>query len=224
MHGIKRTVETNGKTITYTLTIKKVKNINLRIQSGEVLVSANAIVPVDKVDEFVIGKIDWIEKHLEEKDDQEPMITDDYVVIFGKRLRLKITKAKRSQVYYESDVCYINLKENDEPLKVLDRFLHQLAHDVCLDIAYLTLSLMKAENLEMPKISIRKMKTRWGSCNPSKGTVSLNVNLMHYPIEFIEYVVLHEFVHFIQPNHSKEFYAVIEKYMPDYKERIAMVK
>ena len=46
--------------------------------------------------------------------------------------------------------------------------------------------------------------------------------LIHYPVEFIEYVILHEFAHFVHPNHSRAFYALIEKYMPDYKERIAM--
>ncbi len=66
------------------------------------------------------------------------------------------------------------------------------------------------------------MKSRWGSCIPAKQQITLNQNLIHYPIEFAEYVILHELVHFIQPNHSKAFYQIIEYYMPDYKERIKL--
>ena len=67
------------------------------------------------------------------------------------------------------------------------------------------------------------MKSIWGSCTPAKNSITLNRKLIHYPFEFIEYVVLHEFVHFIQPNHSKAFYNIIENYMPDYKTRMEMV-
>ena len=52
---------------------------------------------------------------------------------------------------------------------------------------------------------------------PSKNQITLNLQLIHYDEKFIEYVVLHEYAHLIQPNHSKAFYHVIEKYMPDYK-------
>ena len=75
----------------------------------------------------------------------------------------------------------------------------------------------------MPTIKIREMKSRWGSCIPAKQQITLNKRLIHYPVEFIEYVVLHEFVHLIQPNHSKAFYHIIEYHMPDYKARIALV-
>ena len=78
-------------------------------------------------------------------------------------------------------------------------------------------------HIEFPQIKIRDMKSRWGSCTPAKNSITLNKKLIHYPFEFIEYVVLHEFVHFIQPNHSQAFYHIIENYMPDYKERMKLV-
>ena len=68
------------------------------------------------------------------------------------------------------------------------------------------------------------MKSRWGVCFPNKHSITLSTRLIHYPVECFEYVLLHEYAHFLVPNHSKEFYEVIEKYMPDYKERIKKMR
>lgn len=217
-----RTVETENNRISYTLTIKNVKNINMRVRNHSLYVSANAFIPIEKIDAFVLAHKDWILKQLK-REGAKDMIGKDYVIIFGNKLRLKKSKAKQVQVYYESDVCYIYYKEGMDPYQVLEQFLNQLAYDVFLDIACLTYGSMKIGN-EMPNIKIRTMKSRWGSCIPSKNSITLNQKLIHYPIEFIEYVVLHEFAHFLVPNHSSDFYAVIERYMPDYKRRIQMMK
>ena len=75
-------------------------------------------------------------------------------------------------------------------------------------------------NKPITKVRIKKMNTRWGSCNSKKGYINLNVKLMKKNIEFIEYVILHELAHLIYPNHSKDFYKFIENIMPDFKERI----
>ena len=101
--------------------------------------------------------------------------------------------------------------------------LDKLCRGVFLDIATLTFRSLSDYHLEFPDVKIRDMKSRWGSCTPAKNSITLNRKLIHYPFEFIEYVVLHEFVHFIQPNHSKAFYNIIENYMPDYKTRMEMV-
>ena len=68
-----------------------------------------------------------------------------------------------------------------------------------------------------PTIKFRKMKSRWGSCQPQKNILTFNTLLLTKPFESIKYVVIHEFCHFIHPNHSKAFYAELEKHMPDYK-------
>lgn len=70
-----------------------------------------------------------------------------------------------------------------------------------------------------PQIKIRKMSSRWGSCMPGKHKITFNSLLLEKPIESIEYVVVHEFAHFIHPNHSKAFYALVEQILPDWKDR-----
>ena len=72
--------------------------------------------------------------------------------------------------------------------------------------------------IKYPEIKFRKMVSRWGSCHSQKGILTFNTNLMYAPIECIEYVVYHEFTHFLQPNHSNKFYDELAKVYPNWKE------
>ena len=70
-----------------------------------------------------------------------------------------------------------------------------------------------------PTLRSRSMDTRWGSCLPKEGIITLNKRLLEAPRNCIEYVVMHEFCHFIHPNHSKNFYDFLSMLMPDWKKR-----
>ena len=222
----KKVVQCRKYPITYTLVTKQVKNINMRISSkGEVVVSANPFVPMDKIDDFVSSKVSWIVKHQKSMQErsQKSMIDDKHIVLFGNSLKIRKTTGKYNHVSYDKDTLYVQCREQADPEKVIRQFLDKLCRDVFLDIATLTFRSLSEYHLEFPDVKIRDMKSRWGSCTPAKNSITLNRKLIHYPFEFIEYVVLHEFVHFIQPNHSKAFYNIIENYMPDYKTRMEMV-
>ena len=77
--------------------------------------------------------------------------------------------------------------------------------------------------LKYGRITITGAKTRFGSCS-SKGNISYSYRLVLYPEDAIDYVVVHELAHIKEMNHSKRFYAIIEKVLPDYKERIKLLK
>ena len=74
------------------------------------------------------------------------------------------------------------------------------------------------ENIPFPKLKIRKMKTRWGVCNRRDNSVTLNSELIKYETDKLDYVIIHELSHFIHFNHSKEFWNLVSKYCPEYKE------
>jgi len=76
----------------------------------------------------------------------------------------------------------------------------------------------KNKGVEYPKIKFRKMVSRWGSCHTQKKILTFNLNLKFAPRECVEYVILHEFTHFLVPNHSKKFYDELKKTCPDWKE------
>ena len=79
--------------------------------------------------------------------------------------------------------------------------------------------LFKGYGVPWPKITVRDMTSCWGSCRPARAAITLNSRLIGQPRDSIEYVVLHEFAHFIHPNHSKDFYALVSELMPDWRER-----
>jgi len=76
----------------------------------------------------------------------------------------------------------------------------------------------KEKGIRYPQIKFRKMVSRWGSCHTQKRILTFNTNLMYAPTECIEYVVYHEFTHFLQGNHSSKFYDELEKVFPNWKE------
>lgn len=67
--------------------------------------------------------------------------------------------------------------------------------------------------------TFRYMKTRWGSCTVNTGRIRINTRLAYYPDECLEYIVVHELCHLIEPSHNKRFHTYMTKYLPDWKER-----
>jgi len=82
-----------------------------------------------------------------------------------------------------------------------------------------TYQTFKKFNLVIPKIILRDMISRWGSCQPKRGLITLNKRLIEVPRNAFEYVVMHEFVHLQYSNHSNNFYEMLSVLMPDWKER-----
>ncbi len=80
------------------------------------------------------------------------------------------------------------------------------------------------EDIPFPKLKTRKMKTRWGVCNKRDDSVTLNSKLIRYDINEIDYVIIHELSHFVHFDHSREFWNTVEKYMPNYKRSIKVLK
>lgn len=72
--------------------------------------------------------------------------------------------------------------------------------------------------VKYPEIRFRKMVSQWGNCHSQKGILTFNTNLMYAPPECVKYVVLHEFTHFLQPNHSSKFYDELAKVCPNHQE------
>lgn len=77
---------------------------------------------------------------------------------------------------------------------------------------------------QKPLLKVRQMKTRWGVCAPAKRQITLNLRLAEKPRAAVEYVVLHEYAHFVRADHSPAFWAVVERWMPDYKARRALLR
>ena len=111
-------------------------------------------------------------------------------------------------------------KYTDDEIRAMKKITVKIAADY-LGISPMMVSLGMRNNLlpRSPTLRIRDMETRWGSCLAKKGIITLNKRLLEAPRHCIEYVVTHEFCHFIHPNHSKQYYAFLTMLMPDWRER-----
>lgn len=96
--------------------------------------------------------------------------------------------------------------------------------EVILDLCKKYYPYFGDKGIKYPQIKFRKMISRWGSCNPEKAVITFNINLMYAPPECIEYVIIHEFTHFLQANHSEKFYAELEKVCWDWKKHRKTLK
>lgn len=213
----------------YTLERKNVKNINLRIKSDkDIYVSANKRVSVATIETFIKSKETFILEALQrfEKSTKiETKIdynTGDEIIYFGKKLKLKIVKSIKEGVKASGENIYIFVKDVDERAKkenLLKKWELTLAKEIFTKVINCFYPEFKALGVAYPKLSIRTMTSRWGSCKPDGGKITLNLELLHKPKECLEYVVVHELVHFIHPNHSKDFWNFVGNIMPDYKKR-----
>ena len=78
--------------------------------------------------------------------------------------------------------------------------------------------------VESKSLALRDMSSRWGSCNPSTGRICLNIQLLNYPEECLEYVVVHELCHLLERGHGSKFKALMDAYLPDWRERRALLR
>lgn len=78
--------------------------------------------------------------------------------------------------------------------------------------------------VRVKKLAFRNMKSRWGSCQPLTGRVCINTRLALYPPDCLEYVVVHELVHMLEPSHNARFHALMDKFLPDWKQRRKMLR
>lgn len=218
-------------TISYVLTRKQVKYINLRIKSnGEVAVSAHRRVPATYVDKFVESKapfiletLERVEKRREETGDRPHNYeTGEIFRLLGRDYTLVVEEAGLEEIFFRGDSLVLRTKWPDHyPHKknMMEKWMRFFIRKIFSEIIDWAYPQFVPYGAPYPVWTVRSMTSRWGSCQPQTGKITLNSKLIFYPKEAIEYVVVHEFAHFAHPDHSKAFWALVAEIMPDYKER-----
>jgi predicted metal-dependent hydrolase len=204
---------------------KRIKNINLRIKrTGEVQISAPVKTPIEVIRRFLHNKRTWIEMHryrllqLEQEQPQQVM-AGEYVNFLGTKYPLQLHETDKNQ--------RIELKENQLHLYVkpktsqvhkqdlLKKWYHSQMQQYVPSLLNKWQSIM---GVTVNKISIKHMKSRWGSCNPVKKNITLNLCLIEKPLICLEYVIVHELVHLFESSHNQHFYALMSHYLPHWKQ------
>lgn len=226
----KHSIRYYGIVLEYTLTRKKVKNINLRIRpDGEICLSAPHRMTTAEIDAFVTQKAEWIIRHLAEVDrynrmrPDEELYTGKKVFVLGVPYTVEVEEAPKEQIQILDGgrlLLQTPYPEDEDAMKkqYLSWLLAQ-SKDVFDASLQRMLTLAAPEQFPTPTLAVRNMKSRWGSCKISAQKITLNLQLMKADCDCIDQVMLHELIHLKEPRHNQDFYDTLSAYLPDWKER-----
>ena len=184
-------IEINKIIVTVKLENKKnIKHCYLRILKADLIqIRANKYFTIFDAKDLINRKKEWIESSIQKM--AEKTINDDEFLLLGETKKYEDYNIKNIDKFYRAEIEKILPQKVDEYSKKM--------------------------NLFPTSISYRKNKRTWGSCNYKNG-LNFNILLMKFPIEVMEYVIIHELSHIKHKNHSKDFWNLVAFYCPNYKE------
>ena len=228
-----RTIEIEGKQISYTITRKRIKRVNMRVKSSSSFaVSCPYYVPESEIDRFIRENIPFLIKGMqkmferEEEEEKNTSAEDGSIIKFlGKELFLEVIPSARNNIEYDDNCIFVFSIHSDDP-DYVRRKLELWKRSVLKDLVFeLCMKTEKRMNVKSPdRIMFGNYKSFWGECFPSKGTLKFSYRLIEKPVDVIEYVVVHEYAHFAHPDHSKAFWDEVSLYDPDYKDHRKLLK
>lgn len=191
---------------------KNNRNTYIRVKNGKIIVTTNYLATKNSIINLINNNIDSIIK----------MINSD-----------KLKREKNENFYYfgkKYDIIYgfNDIEINDNKIyapskQKLDNYIKEDIKRIFKERLDYWYNIFE-EKIPIPNLKIRKMTSRWGVCNIKNHNVTLNYQLSKYDISCLDYVIVHELSHFIYHDHSKNFWTLVSKYYPKYKECKKMLK
>ena len=202
-------IKINNKIYNVEIIYKNNKNMYLRIKDDlKIVVTAPLKISEKKIQKFVESNIDYISKVIIQKEEVLAKKQDKFQYL--------------GKLY---DICYINERKiflGEEKALIgknvnIDNWYKKNAIEVFKNYYNSCFQNFKEAKYK-PLLKIRKMKGKWGVCNITNKTITLNLELIKLNPKYLIYVIYHELCHLKHPNHSKDFWALVEKYVPNYKQ------
>lgn len=211
--------------VTLEVVKKDIKNIHLSVNppSGHVKLAVPHSTSANVIRAFALSKLNWIRKNqkkmrTQEREKPKLFIERESHYIWGRRYLLHVIEstdkaslkvtAKKINLHKRPNVSFLTIS------KVFDQYykneLSEIAEPKIVKWA-------KALGVAVPKLEARKMKTRWGSCNVRNKVIRLNFHLAKYSKELLNYVILHEIAHFLERNHNKKYFEILDFHMPNWR-------
>lgn len=206
---------------------KRNRNMYLRVNDdGSLHVTCPRWINQGEIRTFVMEKETWIKKNVKTMEKHQSVLktgVDGQTASWlGQPYHIEVVESHKSFMFIDEDTKTIIffLKQNTpqerervfyrEGAKMLKAMINERREEwdqaICI-----------AHQKPLPKITIKYMTSRWGSCTPSRSHISMSVRLIHYPKECLDYVLLHEYAHILMPNHGRAFYELVGHYMPAWK-------
>ncbi|WP_368857091.1 SprT family zinc-dependent metalloprotease [Neobacillus paridis] len=184
--------------------------------------------------DFVKSKGSWILRNIGHFNDVQPLkqsereyVSGESFRYLGKQYRLRVEQTTEEEtVKYFRGFIYLYVKVTDNAIrkaKLLDEWYREKAQKTYKESLEKMYPLVQKYGVQKPIVDVRLMKARWGSALTDKNTIMLNTELIKAPKYCIDYVVLHELIHFKYNDHSESFYQMLYSLMPDWEKRKAIL-
>ncbi|MGI6795489.1 M48 family metallopeptidase [Gordonia sihwensis] len=206
---------------------KDIKNLHIGVYPplGRVRVAAPNRLDDDQVRLAVIQRLPWIKRQRDklrsaERQSEREMITGESHYVWGIRRRLKVVE-RPGRAHFEIDgerlVLYVPAETSAEKRRAyLDKWYRDQLRQ---EIPDLIANWEQTLDVTVPKWTIRRMKTKWGSCNRETRHIWFNAELAKKHPDCLEYIVVHEMTHFFERNHGERFTSLMDQYLPDWRSR-----
>lgn len=194
----------------YDVVIEKKNNKNLYIRVKEdltILVTTNYLTTKKQILDVLDQNQAYIMKMIEKR--KKEIEKNKYILYLGNKYDLVF-----GNLFDEVEIAGKKIYAHDQ--KQFDKWYKKQMQNI-FDEHYQMLYNRFEESIPFYRMRIREMKTRWGVCNVKSKTITLNSRLIEYPLEALDYVIVHELSHLIHFNHSNSFWNLVAKYKPDYK-------
>lgn len=209
---MKITIE--GQTFNVFITRKNNKNMYLRVKKDGIYITCNYFVTNSMIKSFIekneddIIRMNETVQRKEKKNEEFYYLGNNYdVVVLNTVPKIEFVG---NQVFVKNKT-YLNTFLKNECERIFNERVK-----ICYNLF--------EEDIPYPKVMIGKMKRKWGYCNKRQELIKLNSELIKYSIDEIDYVIIHELCHFLEFNHSKNFWNYVKKYKPNYKENTKVLK
>lgn len=211
--------------ITLDVERKAIKNVHLSVYppAGRVRISAPLRMKLDTIRLFAISRLGWIRQQQHKILSQEREAPREYLereshYVWGKRYLLTISESDRPpsiEVKHSRLLLRVRPQTDEDKREALvEKWYRAQLREAMPPLLARWQSLL---GVRVERFFVQRMKTKWGSCNHKAGTIRLNTELAKKPPECLEYIVLHELVHLLEPTHNARFVAMMDRFMPKWQ-------
>jgi len=205
---------------------KKIKNVHLSVYppTGRVRISAPVRMDLETIRIFAISKISWIRKQQgkfskQKRESPREYLTRESHYYFGKRYLLKVMERNaRPQIAIKHETMEMRIRPNSslkKRQKVMEEWYRQRLKELVPGVVARHEKIMK---VSVAEFGVKKMKTKWGTCNRKARRIWLNLELAKKPKHYLEYIIAHEMTHLLERSHNDRFISYMDKFMPQWRQ------
>ena len=211
--------------LTIEVVLKNIKNLHLSVYPpmGTVRISAPQHMTIETIRTFAISKLSWIRQQQRKLTNQARETTRECInreshYLWGKRYLLNvIEKDAPPNLEFNHSRMFLQVRPGTDRFKKNEVLDETYRDALKAAIPPLIAKWEKLMGIQVTRFTVRKMKTKWGSCSPATKTIRLNLELAKKPAEYLEYVIVHEMLHLLEPTHNNRFVALINQFMPKWR-------